>query len=114
MFAIEILKDWNGARFYTVFEHGRFHQPTMVISESEARHMADYILAGHSELAHVSDNKTIAEVLSSNRKRLKLSQEEAAQQIGISRNYLALIETEKANISLDVYRSIVSWLTVNQ
>ncbi len=112
MFAIEILKDWNGARFYTIFEHGRFHQPTMVISESEARHMADYILAGQSELAHVPDNKTIAVALSSNRKRLKLSQEEAAQQIGISRNYLALIETVNANISLDVYRSIVSWLAV--
>jgi len=29
------LKDWNGARFYTIFEHGRFHQPTAVIGETK-------------------------------------------------------------------------------
>lgn len=112
MLAIAILKDSNGDRYYAIFERGHFHQPIMVISEPEAKRFADYILAGQSELAHVPDNKTIAVALSSNRKRLKLSQEEAAQQIGISRNYLALIETVNANISLDVYRSIVSWLAV--
>ena len=120
MFAIEILKDWNGARFYTIFEHGRFHQPTMVISENEAKFLADYILAdyilaGRSDLPHVPDNETIANALTSERKRRKLSQEETAEQIGVSRNYLAQIETHKANnISLDVYRSIVSWLTEGQ
>lgn len=115
MFAIEILKDWNGARFYTIFEHGRFHQPTMVISENEAKFLADYILAGRSDLPYVPDNETIANTLTSERHRRKLSQEETAEQIGVSRNYLAQIETHKANnISLDVYRSIVSWLTEGQ
>lgn len=112
MFAIEILKDWNGARFYTIFEHGRFHQPTMVVTENEAKFLADYILAGQSELPHVPDNETIAGALSGERKRRKLSQEEAAEQIGVSRNYFASIETNRANnMSIDVYRSIVSWIS---
>lgn len=115
MFAIEILKDWNGARFYTIFEHGRFHQPTMVISENEAKFLADYILAGRSDLPHVPDNETIANALTNERRRRKLSQETAAEQIGVSRNYLAQIETHKANnMSIDVYRSIVSWLVEGQ
>ncbi|MEL0099843.1 MAG: helix-turn-helix transcriptional regulator [Opitutae bacterium] len=110
MFAIEILKDWNGDRFYTIFEHGRFHQPIMVVTENEAKFLADYILAGQSELSYVPDNKTIASAVTRERKRRKLSQEEAGEQIGVSRNYLALIETCKANMSIDVYRLIVSWI----
>ena len=115
MFTIEILKDWNGARFYTIFEHGRFHQPTMVISENEAKFFADYILAGRSELPYVPDIETIANVLTSERKRRKLSQGKVAEQIGISRVYLYQLETHRVdNISLGVYRSIVSWLTEGQ
>lgn len=112
MFAIEILKDWNGARFYTIFEHGRFHQPTMVVTENEAKFLADYILAGQSELPHVPNNETIGNALLSERKRRKLSQGEASEQIGISRNYLVSVEAGKANVSLDVYRSIVGWMAV--
>lgn len=110
-FAIEILKDWNGSRFYTIFEHGRFHQPAMVIGETEARHIANYILAGQSELMHVPDNETIANAVLNYRKRIKSTQEEAAEKIGISRNYLVLIEAGKANISLDFYRAIVEWMS---
>ena len=110
-FAIEILKDLNGARFYTIFEHGRFHQPTMVIGETEARYISNYILAGQHELMHVPDNETIASAVLGHRQRIKLTQEEAADGIGVSRTYLVLIEAGKANISLDVYRAIVEWLS---
>ena len=110
-FAIEILKDWNGARFYTIFEHGRFHQPVMVIEETEARGIANYILAGQPELVYAPDNETIASAVLSHRKLIKLSQGESAEEMGISRNYLALIEAGKANISLDVYRAIVEWMS---
>ncbi len=110
-FAIEILKDWNGARFYTIFEHGRFHQPVMVIEETEARGIANYILAGQHELMYVPDNETIASAVLGHRRRIKLTQEEAADEIGISRTYLILIESGKANISLDVYRDIVNWMS---
>ena len=110
-FAIEILKDLNGARFYTIFEHGRFHQPTMVIGETEARYISNYILAGQHELMYVPDNETIASAVLGHRKRIKLSQGEAADEIGISRTYLILIESGKANISLDVYRAIVEWMS---
>ena len=110
-FAIEILKDWNGERFYAIFEHGRFHQPVMVIEETEARGIANYILAGQPELMYVPDNETIASAVLGHRKRIKLTQEEAADEIGISRTYLILIESGKANISLDVYRAIVEWMS---
>ena len=110
-FAIEILRDWNGARFYTIFEHGRFHQPTMVISETEANYLAKYILAGQRYLDYVPDNATIADAVVAHRKDRGIAQEKAAEQMGISRTYLSLIESGKANISLDFYRSIVEWMS---
>jgi transcriptional regulator with XRE-family HTH domain len=52
-------------------------------------------------------NQEIASLLTDYRQRSRYTQQEIAAQLGISRNYLSLIERgEATNVSLDVYRSI--------
>jgi len=73
--------------------------------------MAKFILAGKLELPHVPDNETIADEVRKCRGKRKLSQDVAAEQIGISHRYLAQIEQHRStNMSLDVYRAIVDWM----
>ena len=56
------------------------------------------------------DNETIANALTSERKRRKLSQEETLNKSASVAIIWLKSKIKANNISLDVYRSIVSWL----
>jgi DNA-binding XRE family transcriptional regulator len=106
MLAIDVVKDFNGRKYFVIYEHGLFHVPRAVVAESNAKWMAEYILAGDSELPPVPDNRRIGYLLKQHRERLEQTQTKAAEIMGISRNYLAQIERGEVAIGLDVYRKI--------
>lgn len=45
----------------------------------------------------------LGQVFRSERAKRKISQEALASQAGVTRNYLSLVELDKANITLDVF-----------
>lgn len=60
-------------------------------------------------------NQEIGRAVMNYRKHERMTQEGMATLIGISRNYLSMIERGEAqNISLDVYRSICDWIGLPQ
>ncbi len=110
-FNIEPMTDGSGNRHYVLYEHGMFHVPTALIERESALHIAQIIMVGSAvELPVVPDNFTIAGEVYATRKHKKQTQDKAAQEIGISRNYLVQIEDGTANMSLSIYRDIVYWM----
>jgi DNA-binding XRE family transcriptional regulator len=109
MFAIDVVKDFNGRKYFAIYEHGLFHVPRAVIAESNAKWMAHYILAGDSELPPVPDNRRIGYLLKQHRERLNHTQTKAAEIIEISRNYLAQVEGGEVTIGLEIYRKISAY-----
>lgn len=64
-------------------------------------------------MSNVWTNKEIAERVLTSRREYGLSQSDLASLLGISRNYLSLIERgQAANISLDVYGRLCWWIGI--
>jgi DNA-binding XRE family transcriptional regulator len=96
-FSIEPLIDAGGTKYWILFEHGLFHDPTAVITDSEMRNIARAVIGTEPTI------EDLGHELKLYRKRNRRSQAEIAEMAGISRNYISQIERGKAkNLSLDM------------
>ena len=105
-FWIEDVTDCAGNRYWVLFTHGMFHEPTAVIDDRNMRSMAEKVL-----------NVTMAELeatyhdlgtaLKDYRKRTGMSQAELADRAGVSRATLSGIERGKANYTMETRRELM-------
>lgn len=109
MLYIERVSDAGGG-MWVLFEHGRFHQPIVILTDHQAQRIASEIA---SKVAVDTDAPMLvgdlARRVKERRTELRISQAEYAAKLGVSRNYLSMIERGKAdNISLGIYRTIMA------
>jgi DNA-binding XRE family transcriptional regulator len=111
MLNVAAFQDGAGRRYFSIFEHGSFHRPLLIIDEREATTIAIAMLGGRAKLPVVPGANEIAHEVRYHRAERGLSQLKLAQKLGISRNYVAQIEAGKAeNISIGIYRRIAIWI----
>lgn len=100
-FLIESLTDFSSNKFWLLYEPGRFHDPTAVISDANMKAIVEAVI-GPAPIV-----KDLAERVKAYRKARRYSQKEMAALAGISRNYLSQIERGMSeNISLEVYNRL--------
>lgn len=96
-FWIEPLTDAAGERYWILFEHGQFHAPTAVISDSNMQGIANAVNGPKPTV------NALAERVKAYRERNRYTQLELAALAGISRNYLSQIERGLVdNLSVDI------------
>lgn len=102
MFSIDSVKDESGAKYWILFEHGKFHKPTAVIGDTEMVFIANRVLGMAQQM------RDLGEAIVSFRKLNRMTQDDFAARCGISRNYISQIERGIAsNLSLAVHQAIV-------
>jgi len=101
-FWVEPLTDLVGDKYWVLFTHGNFHEPTAVIADVNMQAIVDRVRP-RADIAVTELGKAIHAY----RRRRKISQAELAERVGISRNYLSQIERGQAgNISMEYYNAI--------
>lgn len=107
-YAIEPVTDCAGTKYFILYTHGMLHEPTALLDEMDVRMIANYASGSASR---VLSNREIANGTKAMREKYDLTQAHAAELLGISRNYLSMIERGDAdNISLEIYRRLMQWI----
>ncbi len=101
------VKDDRGSKYWVFFKLGDFAHPIMLIDHYQMKKIAKEVL----QSVRIDD---MPEAVKRFRKNHRLSQEQMAQELGISRNYLSQIERGLANnLTLNLYDRIVEYLGEN-
>lgn len=96
-FMIEPLTDAAGNKYWLIYEHGLFHDPTAVIDDHNMRGIVSAVIGKEITI------NDLGQKVKAYRKAKRYSQKEMAALAGISRNYLSQIERGAAdNLSVDV------------
>ena len=91
-------------KYWVFFEHGRFNHPVMIMDHYQVKKLA-------KEVMHDMLFKETPELLKKHRERHGFTQEQMAEHLGISRNYVSMIERGVAdNMTLKIYEKIINYL----
>lgn len=96
-FEIEHLKDASGNKYWILFTHGMFHEPTAVIEDSNMRYLVEFVIGSALNATTEDLGKRIREY----RKAHRMTQEQFADLSGVSRNRISTIENGRGNITTD-------------
>ena len=101
------VKDDYGTKYWVLFNQGNFAHPIMLIDHYQMKKIAQEVL----QSVRIDD---MPEAVKRFRQNRRFSQEQMAQELGISRNYLSQIERGLAsNLTIKLYDRIVEYLTEN-
>ena len=91
-------------KYWVFFEHGRFNHPVMIMDHYQAKKFA-------KEVQREVLFQEVPEALKRLRERNGITQEQVAGYLGISRNYVSMIERGIAdNMTLKMYEKIINYL----
>ena len=91
-------------KYWVFFEHGRFGQPIMIMDHYQVKKLA-------REVQHEVMFEDIPKQLKRHRENHGFTQEQVAEHLGISRNYVSMIERGVAdNMTLKIYEKIINYL----
>lgn len=101
------IKDDYGTKYWVLFRHGDFAHPIMLIDHYQMKKIAQEVL----QSVRIDD---MPEAIKQFRVNHRFTQEQMAQELGISRNYLSQIERGLAdNLTMKLYDRITAYLTEN-
>jgi len=96
-FEIAKLNEYMIESYWVLFTHGQFHAPVAVITDTEARRLAETILG----LNLCKSSESLGEQIKAYRAKNKLTQGDFAKRCMVSRTYLSMIERgEAVNLSM--------------